>query len=56
VGNSHVSPNPAQFGAGGVQHIPSRANSAVDIGFEIRQLGQMVGKLPQVRESRLNVR
>ena len=39
VGDSHVSPDPAQFRTGGVQDVAARANGAVDVGLEIRQLG-----------------
>ncbi len=56
MGDPHVAPDPAKLGAGGVQNVPAGTNGTVDVGLEIRQLGQMVGELAQVGKSCLDLR
>src|SRR4051812_43498118 len=44
---SNVSPDTAELGTRGIEYIPARTNRAVDVDFEIRQLGDVIDELEQ---------
>jgi hypothetical protein len=56
VGHPDVSSDTAELRAGSVEDIPPGADRAIDIGFEIWQLGKMIDELKQSGKSRLHHR